>query len=317
MPARDVVALGHVAVQPVDAQQRQRVEGRDLGIVGIGIVQVAHRLHVLEAALGVVAVPPEDLDRAHEPLLPLGRRLGDALLGCRRQALQRLPRLGRVHVGDQRMVVGERFAPVGQREVGIDRLGRVELLARLLPAEAVQDRDAAQEMVLRLAGRRGGEGDDADFVELRLRCGRSGQGSQDKGSGGGRTANGRARSLHVDHPHASATAAAMLLSAFLYNSTRRGQVHAHVSLAASPVVGTRVQEDAGALGEPALHDPLGGDVVRALGALACGGLGGPDPVGEPGDVEPRQVGALPLVVRDPGQLVADERRGEVGGWASR
>ena len=46
------------------------------------------------------------------------------------------------------MVVGERLAPIRQREAGLGLLRELELGDRLLPAEAVQDGDATQEVAL-------------------------------------------------------------------------------------------------------------------------------------------------------------------------
>ena len=66
----------------------------------------------------------------------------------------------------ERMVVAERLAPVRQREVRLRLLRQLELGDRLLPAEAVQDGHAAQEVPLRLRRRRRRKRERADVLEL-------------------------------------------------------------------------------------------------------------------------------------------------------
>jgi len=61
------------------------------------------------------------------------------------------------------VVVGQRLAPVGEREVGLDLLRGVKLLPRLFVAEAVENRDAADEVLLRLLARGGREVDRSDI----------------------------------------------------------------------------------------------------------------------------------------------------------
>ena len=64
------------------------------------------------------------------------------------------------------MVVGERLAPVGQGKIGLRLLGELELRDRLLPPEAVEDGDPAQEMLLRRGRRRGRERELSDIFQL-------------------------------------------------------------------------------------------------------------------------------------------------------
>ncbi len=164
----DVEALAQITGRRHRAQHGERVVRGHLRVVRILLVEALHRLHVADPALDVRALAPQDLHGVEKALLSVRRRFGAALRPRRREALQHAARLGGVHLGDQRVVVGERLAPVRHGEVRIDRLGGLELLDRLLPAEAVQDRHAAQEVVLRFPGRGGREVDRAHVVELCL-----------------------------------------------------------------------------------------------------------------------------------------------------
>ena len=63
------------------------------------------------------------------------------------------------------MVVTKRFTPVGESEVGIQRLGCFEFADRLLPAEAVQRANPAQEVGLGFGFARVREGQSAYVLE--------------------------------------------------------------------------------------------------------------------------------------------------------
>ena len=160
-----------VSQRPRAAQHGKRVEGRDLIIRGVLFIQSGHGLHVGHPAILPTALPPESFDRFKQALFPRGGSLGQAFFRRGSKPRERFPRRLGVDLGLQRVVVGEGFGPVGQCEVGIDRLGGPELLDRLLPAETVQDRHAAQEVLLRLPRCRCGEVDGADILELGMgRC---------------------------------------------------------------------------------------------------------------------------------------------------
>ncbi len=131
-------------------------------------MELLHRLHVADAAIHMVALTPQHLDRPQESLLAFGRGLRCSLLGGRSQPLQHAARLIGVHLRDQGMVVRQGLAPVGHGEVGVYLLRRLELIDRLIPAEAVEDRHAPQEVLLDLPARRRGKVDGADVVELGL-----------------------------------------------------------------------------------------------------------------------------------------------------
>ena len=150
------------------AQNRECVEGGHLGVVRILSVESLHRLHISDAASDVFALAPQHLDSAKETLLALGRRLGHALGLGRSQALKHAPWLIRVHLRDQRMVVRKRLAPIRHGEIRIERLRLLELLDRLVPAEAVKNRDGAKKMLLDISGRRRWEVEGAHGVELRV-----------------------------------------------------------------------------------------------------------------------------------------------------
>ena len=133
-------------------------------------MQPLHRVHVGDAALRASRPSPHSASTA--PRNPFSRgvgafasrasRVGPSRASTARGFLRVLLRL-------ERMVVAERLAPVRHREVGLRLLRELELGDRLLPAEAVKNRDAAQEVLLR--GRRAGcrKRQGPDVLELRGR----------------------------------------------------------------------------------------------------------------------------------------------------
>ena len=152
------------------AQNRERVEGGHLGVVRILLVEPLHGLHISDAAIDVLALAPQHLDRAQEALLTFGRSFRQALRLGRSQPLQCCTRLIGVHLRDQRVVVRQRFAPIGHREIRIERLRLLELVPGLDPAEAVKNGDAAKEVLLDVTARGGRKVEGADGIELGL-CG--------------------------------------------------------------------------------------------------------------------------------------------------
>ena len=129
-------------------------------------MQTLHGFHVRDPARAPLAVAPECLDGLEESLFARRRSLGHARGGVRSESRQDLARILRVLFGGQRVVVTERLAPVREREVRLGFLRELELRDRLLPAEAVQDRDGSQEMTLRFRRGGRGEGEVADVFEL-------------------------------------------------------------------------------------------------------------------------------------------------------
>ena len=163
-----VEPLGQVARRDGGAQQREGVERRHFRIVGILLVQLAHRVHVAYTALCSVTLSPEDLDGAQEALFTLRGRFGQSLTCGWSQALERSSRLRRVHPREQGVVVGERLAPVRHGEARIDPLSRAELLAGLYPTEAVQKGHSPEEVLLRLTRRGHREFEGTHVIELGL-----------------------------------------------------------------------------------------------------------------------------------------------------
>ena len=190
----NVVAQIIVAQRFGRREERQREERADLVVVGIALVEAVHCLYVSDLARRAVAFAPQRLDRGEKALLALGRRLGAARRGIAAELGESLARVGRVEIGEERVVVAQRLAPVRHREVGLDRLRRFELRDRLLPAEAVQRRHAAQEVALRLGrGRGGGEVDGPDLLAFGLQ--RRGRKREQGGEGGCR--RGSKAAAHV------------------------------------------------------------------------------------------------------------------------
>ena len=153
------------------AQQRQRVERRHLVVGRELLVQPLHGLHVGDApGAPVGALRPQVLDRLEEALLTRRRRLGQPRCPVGPEPRQDRPRVLRVLLGVERVVVAERLAPVGHREVGLELLRRLEL--RRSPASsrscAGWRRRAGSGSAPR-PRRRGGERQVADVLELRQR----------------------------------------------------------------------------------------------------------------------------------------------------
>ena len=151
---------------PRRAQHRQRIKRRHFVVIGKLLVETLHGFHVRDPARAPLAVAPECLDGLEESFFTRRRRLGQARGRVRSESRQDLAWILRVLFAGQGVVVTERLAPVREREVRLGFLRELELRDRLLPAEAVQDRDGSQEVPLRF--RRGGCGERevADVFEL-------------------------------------------------------------------------------------------------------------------------------------------------------
>jgi hypothetical protein len=136
---------GKVASAVAGAEQRQRVERRDLIVGRILVVHALHRLGVGEIAREFLAGTVQAVERRHPVLFLRRRRFGDSALGRGRQPGQR--RLRQIGCGllPHRVVVGHRLAPVRHREIGVRLLGLLERLLRFVVLEAVHQQDALDE----------------------------------------------------------------------------------------------------------------------------------------------------------------------------
>ena len=150
---QDVQPEGVVAERAHRLQQGQGVERGHLVVVRMLPVEPLHRFHVGDPALLELALAEQFLDRVQEAQFTLVASLGRPLLARLAEPRQGFPRRVQIPLGQQRVVVGERLTPVGEGEVGLDLLRGLKLFARLLVAEAVENRDAADEVLLRLLAR--------------------------------------------------------------------------------------------------------------------------------------------------------------------
>ena len=126
-------------------QQRERVERCRLVVVRKLRVERGHAIGIGAVAGGGVALAVEDLDGIEIPLLTRGRRLRLARGARRREARERGARAVDLLIQPQRLIVRERFAPVGHREAGIDLLRFAERVDRGVVLEAVKVQDRADE----------------------------------------------------------------------------------------------------------------------------------------------------------------------------
>ena len=161
-----VDALAHVAGSGGAGQHGNRIEGFHFVIVGELFVQVGHRLHPGEPAFRHAAWRQGVCFRGlEEALLAFGRRLGEPLFAGRAKLHQRLTGPF-VHRAEKGMLVGEGFTPIGQREVRVELLRLDERLARLGPAEAVQESHALDKVLLGFGRSGTREVESADFVQV-------------------------------------------------------------------------------------------------------------------------------------------------------
>ena len=138
-------------------QQGDRIERGHLRIIRVAVMQAPHGLHVGNAAVIVITVTPEGFHRLEKTLLTVGWCLSQPFLARGTQTAQ--DGSGVVVIWrdrEQRVVVAQRLAPIRHREIRIKPLRGLELLDRLVPTKAVQDRNTPQEklLCLRRSGRR-------------------------------------------------------------------------------------------------------------------------------------------------------------------
>ena len=132
-------------------QQRQRIEGAGIGVVGMRGVELAHGRRVsIDARLVVLRARPIEIGEAGD-VLTLAWRFGGMRLcgfdlapaGRHRIVVRALPDL---------VENAHRDAPVGHRAAGIALQDSLELGSCLLVPEVVQQRDAPIEAPLRGGG---------------------------------------------------------------------------------------------------------------------------------------------------------------------
>ena len=141
----------HVAALRRGAEDRERVQRRDLEVVGIVCVERGERFAIAARALGARALAEEVLHAGEQGALALGAALRRAFRGARCQAGEHCARGFAILLLPDRVTKGQRLAPVGQREVGRDRLRGAKRLGRVLVLETVQEEHAAHEGLLSLA----------------------------------------------------------------------------------------------------------------------------------------------------------------------
>ena len=128
------------------AEQQQRVEDRDFVIVRPLSMHLGHRLRVRHVAIPFFAWCVEKIvDRSDVGRFFRVSSLGETPLPGRRQPLECRPTRLDVDLGPERVVATHRLAPVGEREVGIDRLGLPKRLHRFIELKAVELLDPLDE----------------------------------------------------------------------------------------------------------------------------------------------------------------------------
>ena len=127
------------------AEQGERVQRGDIGIVGLPRVQLAHGVRVVAAARLGVAVAEQAFDRAEPRLLLRASGLRTARGRRGAEPGQRQPRGFEVLVAPQRLVVGHRLAPVRHDEAGIELTSLSKSLVRVLVLELMERSESAPE----------------------------------------------------------------------------------------------------------------------------------------------------------------------------
>ena len=136
------------------AQQRERVEARNLVVVRIRRVHPLHGCRVRFVPRELVARAEQDVHRFDELALLPGRRFRGALGGRPCQPPEHTARGSQVLCRPERMVVAHRLAPVREREGGIGFLRLAEGVGRQIELEVVQRLGPREERRLRGGFRR-------------------------------------------------------------------------------------------------------------------------------------------------------------------
>ena len=139
------------------AEERQRIQRRDIRIVGQHPKQVGHRGGVARVTRRAIAVSEQLFNGAEQAAL--ARRAG-----CRGARRWTRPETGQRGAGGvdvlaapQRLMIGERFPPVGEYRLWIERFRRAKRLVRVLVLELMQGGDAVRDARLRIGALRPGE----------------------------------------------------------------------------------------------------------------------------------------------------------------
>jgi hypothetical protein len=125
------------------AEQRERVEGGDVRIVGFTRVQLTHRLGVRAPPRLGRAVTEQPIGGSEERLIPWPGGLRHSCGRRRRETRQRRAPSLDIFMAPQRLVPGHRLAPIGHRQGGIDLSSLDEGLVRVFVLEQVEGGDAA------------------------------------------------------------------------------------------------------------------------------------------------------------------------------
>jgi hypothetical protein len=135
-----------IGAAPVsDPEQGKRVEGGSLEVVRVRAMDCIHRGAVGPVAVGFLAFA---VQRPHRVQVGLFARAGRRC--CGQPGQDRTGRRSVLRVAPERVVVGQRLAPIGHGEVRLDPGGGAELLQRDRVPERMQCRDATHEVGLGL-----------------------------------------------------------------------------------------------------------------------------------------------------------------------
>ena len=156
----------HVPHPLTQAEQGERVEDLGFAVRGEARDQPLQGERVRRVSLRFRAVAVEDFDGFEIRLLPGRRRLGAPGGGRRAEALEGCAGGAQVLLVPDRMRVGERLAPIGEGESGIEALRLAESLRRVPVLEAVQQQHTADELRLSRRGSRRGKLDRPEVGRL-------------------------------------------------------------------------------------------------------------------------------------------------------
>ena len=151
-----------------DGQQRQGMQRGGVEVVRIALLHPRHRRLVCLVACRPGALAVQRFDRGEVSALARCLAAGDSGLGGTRQAQKRGSGGGGIVLAPERMIVGQRLAPVRHGERRVQPLRLPKGVGRVIVLEAVQEREPAEECRLRLGGAGCGEGDAAQARRLRL-----------------------------------------------------------------------------------------------------------------------------------------------------
>ena len=141
------------------AEERERVERRDIRIAAVLFVHASHRIGVAAMTGFRIAVAEENVGGGNQRAFGRSGGLRGARSGRLTETREHAASCGDVLFAPKGLVIRHRLAPVGHREGGIDGLGLPERLVRILVLEQVERDEAAfvrESCVGRLRDRAGG-----------------------------------------------------------------------------------------------------------------------------------------------------------------